>query len=338
MQKQGNDLIYIGKYIVQGILGQGGEGRVYLARDCELNRLVAMKRFTGEEDVALGEAGKEVAEQIKKEASFLQSLSHPMLPTVYDLLWDGTWYLVMEYIQGRNLHDYIKTNGMAREEQARIWAGQLLDILQYLHTRKPPVIYQDLKPENIMVCPDGNLKLVDFGAAYCRNYSTDMTGRRAVSAGYAAPEQLPGEGRGITTDERSDIYAFGRVMYYVLTGADPAYPPYAELPIASYAPEIGVNWERVLRKCMEEIPMKRYQVVEEIWDDLSESRVRNRNRDRVGAGERVKKRDRVRTEERVKKRDRDKVIGVRGKKGRFIRKIEKRVYLTEKKSSGLMVL
>lgn len=290
-----NDIVHIGKYTVVKPLGQGGEGCVYLARDSELNRLAAIKR--------VWDNHKETEERIKREAAFLQTLRHPMLPVVYDLLWDETWYLVMEYIQGTSLHNYINKNGMVQEEQGRIWAGQLLDVLHYFHTRKPPVIYQDLKPENIMVCPEGNLKLVDFGAAYYRHYGIHITEPRAASPGYAAPEQLPGKGRGSGVDERSDIYAFGKVMYYVLTGADPAYPPYTELPLASYAPAIGENWERVIQKCMQDNPAKRYQAAEEIWDDISRDR-----------------------------------IGTRRNKSRFIRKIEKRVYITEKKSSGLMAL
>lgn len=295
-----NRQAYIGKYRIIKVLGQGGEGRVYLAQDDRLNRLVAIKR--------VWEGSGAAEKQIKKEAAFLQELQHPMLPVVYDLLWDRSWYLVMEYVQGVSLHKYIEKNGMVSEEQGQIWAEQLLTILHYLHTRKPPVIYQDLKPENIMVCPDGSLRLVDFGAACYHNYSGNGERRGAVSAGYAAPEQMPREGRGVTSDERSDIYAFGKVMYYVLTGADPAYPPYAELPIASYAPAVRGSLERVFRKCMQHDPAKRYQVVEEIRDDLHNGRGGRRR------------------------------AGGRKRKKEFIRKIEKRVFLTEKKSVGLMAL
>lgn len=299
MKEQGKDLIQIGKYTVLRLLGQGGEGCVYLVQDERLERMAAIKR--------VWEGMEEAGEAIKKEAAFLQQLRHPMLPIVYDLLWDGAWYLVMEYIQGMSLHNYIRKNGRAEEEQAQRWADQLLDILQYLHTRKPPVIYQDLKPENIIVCPDGNLRLVDFGAAYFRNYTGSMEERRAVSIGYAAPEQRPQAGKDMVPDERSDIYAFGQVMYYVLTGADPAYPPYTELPIASYAPEIRGNWEKVLRKCVQDNPQKRYQVAEEIEKELKEYRNHS-----------------YRNDPRYRKR--------------FVRHIEKRVLLTEKKSTGLMAL
>ena len=261
--KESEQRAYIGKYKLIKALGRGGEGCVYLAEDSVLHRLVAMKRVWN--------GSREAEEQLKKEAEFLQKLQHPMLPVVYDLLWDEAWYLVMEYIEGMSLHNYIKHAGMVSEERAGKWGEQLLSILQYLHTRKPPVIYQDLKPDNIMVCPNGNLRMVDFGAAYHRNYSGNKERRDAVSMGYAAPEQMKREGYTAYADERSDIYAFGKVMYYMLTGADPAHPPYTELPITSYVPAVSGKMERVLRKCIEEEPAKRYQVVEDIRRDLSEN-------------------------------------------------------------------
>jgi serine/threonine-protein kinase len=286
---------YVGKYKVITTLGQGGEGCVYLAQDEGLNRMAALKR--------VWENSQATEEQLRREASFLQALRHPMLPVVYDLLWEDAWYLVMEYIEGVSLHDYIEKKGMTGEMQARRWAGQLLSFLQYLHTRKTPVIYQDLKPENIIVCPDGNLRMVDFGAACYRNYSGSRNIRLAASAGYAAPELFRRDGRGGVPDERSDIFAFGRVLYYMLTGANPAYPPFASLPVTSYAPEVSHSLEQIVSKCMQEDPVKRYQVVEDIQTALARKR-----------GKRVF-----------------------GHRKQFIRKVEKRVALTEKKSVGLAV-
>lgn len=285
-------MMNIGKYKLIKALGRGGEGCVYLAEDSVLHRLVAMKRVWN--------GSREAEEKLKKEAEFLQRLQHPMLPVVYDLLWDEAWYLVMEYIEGISLHNDIKRSGMVSEKQAGKWAEQLLSILQYLHTRKPPVIYQDLKPDNIIVCPNGNLRMVDFGAAYYRNYSGNGERRDAFSVGYAAPEQMKREGYTAYADERSDIYAFGKIMYYILTGADPAYPPYTELPIASYASAVSGQMEKVVRKCMEEDPAKRYQVVEDIWRDL------------IGNDRGWWRRSTYRNQ--------------------FIRKVEKRVFLTEKKN------
>ena len=286
----------IGKYTVIRELGQGGEGCVYLARDEDLQRLVAIKKMNRKEQD--GEEEK----QLMKEADFLQQLRHPMLPVVYDLLWEDAWYLVMEYIQGTTMHDYIEQNGYVQEEQACAWAEQLLDILEYLHTRKTPVIYRDLKPDNIMVCPDGRLKLVDFGAAYRRSFGGVQEHGMAATIGYAAPEQIIGGRdseydaqierqpwfarkvvskrgceRAIQTayaDERSDIYAFGKVLYYIVTGADPAKPPYTSLSVRDYQPLLSDRLERLIRKCIKADPSERYQVVSEIRRDLNRCRGR----------------------------------------------------------------
>ena len=296
----------IGKYAVIRALGQGGEGCVYLARDEDLQRLVAIKRMNR------AEPDGEEEKRLIKEADFLQQLRHPMLPVVYDLLWEDAWYLVMEYIQGTNLHDYIERNGAVREEQACVWAGQLLDILMYLHTRKTPVIYRDLKPDNIIVCPDGRVKLVDFGAAFRRNFGGERERGMAATPGFSAPEQfghrgiiehgrrvgeteVRHEGRRPYADERSDIYAFGKVMYYIVTGADPAKPPYASLPIRDYQPLLSDRLERLIRKCIKDNPSERYQVVSEVRREL----------DRCG-----------KRKQRLRRRS-------------FIKVIEKQVWLTE---------
>ena len=285
---------FIGKYTIIRKLGQGGEGCVYLARDEDLQRLVAIKKMNRKEQD--GEEEK----QLMKEADFLQQLRHPMLPIIYDLLWEDAWYLVMEYIQGTTMHDYIEQNGYVQEEQACAWAEQLLDILEYLHTRKTPVIYRDLKPDNIMVCPDGRLKLVDFGAAYRRSFGGVQDYGMAATLGYAAPEQIIGGRdseydaqierqpwfarkvvskrgceRAIQTayaDERSDIYAFGKVLYYIVTGADPAKPPYTSLSVRDYQPLLSDRLERFIRKCIKDNPSERYQVASEARRDLGRCR------------------------------------------------------------------
>ena len=273
----------IGKYTVIRELGQGGEGCVCLARDEDLQRLVAIKKVNRKEKGGMEE------KQLMKEADFLQQLRHPMLPIIYDLLWEDAWYLVMEYIQGTTLHDYIERNGYVQEEQACAWAEQLLDILEYLHTRKTPVIYRDLKPDNIMVCPDGRLKLVDFGAAYKRSFGGVQERGMAATIGYAAPEQLGYQrlrnhdgqaeesetgcvGQRAYADERSDIYAFGKVLYYIATGADPAKPPYTSLSIRDYQPLLSGRLERFIRKCIQDNPSERYQVVSDARRDLDRCR------------------------------------------------------------------
>ena len=388
-----SDKSSIGRYTVLKLLGGGGEGNVYLARDEELQRMVAIKRMRtdteeqrideeqrdeeqrneeqrGEEQRGEGQGDegqrgerqggegqrserqrkeeeqrreeererkeqrkeqrkeeqekeeeqrkeekqqKEEERKILQEADFLRQFRHPMLPVVYDLVWDDAWYLVMEYIQGITLREYVGRSGYVQEEQACRWTEQLLDILGYLHTRKPPVIYRDLKPDNIMVCPDGHLRLIDFGAADQRDFGTHERGIMAATAGFSAPEQFGKMGdshiSGLTgrteqgymkqriyADERSDIYAVGMVLYYMVTAADPGKPPYAGLSIRDYQPLLSDRLERIIRKCTKEEPAGRYQVVEEVRRDLDRCRGRMRYLRRRA----------------------------------FIRGIEKRVWLTEK--------
>ncbi len=273
----------IGKYRILGPLGQGGEGVVYLAEDTDLDRRVALKRLRKE-----GDAG----EEIRREAAFLRDLRHPMLPVVYELLCgelcaddsplqEGGWYLVMEYLEGTSLHNYIEKRGSVREEQACLWGEMLLDVLIYLHSRETPVIYRDLKPANIIVCWDGSLRLVDFGAAFFRSYGEESGERMAWTAGYGAPEQLGLKGCQPLADERSDIYAFGRVLYYMVTGADPGKPPYGRLAPSLYDPLLSPGFERLIEHCTMEDPEERYQVAAEALHDL-----RERGRWKRGTGNR----------------------------------------------------
>lgn len=257
----------LGKYEIIRMLGQGGEGCVYLAKDESLSRLVAVKRLWDE-------TGKEGGE-IGREAAFLRDLRHPMLPVVYELFYEEGWYLAMEYMEGISLHKYVKINGPAKEKQARLWAASLLNVLNYLHTRETPVIYRDLKPDNIVVCRDGSLRLVDFGAAGLRSFGEGGAGRMAYTAGYAAPEQRGIGGKKAWADERSDIYAFGSTLCYMLTGADPGTAPCTAHPVSACNPLLSAELEQIVCRCMEEDPAARYQVVAEVARDL-EKRGRRR--------------------------------------------------------------
>jgi len=285
------EAIRLGKYRMIKALGQGGEGCVWLAEDESLSRMAAVKRLWDEDE-----------ERIRDEAAFLRDLRHPMLPVVYELFHEEGWYLVMEYVDGISLHKYIESKGRLEEEQACLWAAAILDVLSYFHTRIPPVIYRDLKPGNIMVCRDGSLKLVDFGAAVFRSFGERQDGRMAFTAGYAAPEQQEAAGGCACADERSDIYAFGKLLYYMVTGADPGVPPYTALPASLYNPLLSEGLERVICRCISEEPEARYQVAGEALADLMGRSLRKGGRRRG-----------------------------------FVRHVEKQVYLTEKEGTGIIV-
>lgn len=288
----------VGKYEIIKPLGAGKEGCVYLVRDSTLSRLAALKQIGEEAGAAQAQP---VGGEVIPEAAFLRDLRHSMLPVVYDLLYEDGWYLVMEYIEGISLHNYIEKKGPVGEAQGIVWAEELLSILEYLHNRKPPVIYRDLKPENMIVCPDRHLRLVDLGAACLKSYGQGADKRMALTPGYGAPEQQAGARQPVYADERSDIYAFGRILHYMLTGADPTKPPYGELPASAYNPLLGDDIDRVIQKCTRKEPGERYQVVEEIRRDLS-------GRGRYQRGCRQKS---------------------------FLRHMEKRIWLTQKKTAGL---
>lgn len=285
----------LGKYRIIKPLGQGGEGGVYLAEDERLGRYVAVKRLwekerqrgeqgkeSGERDRERGErdgeSGEPGGERIKAEAAFLRDLRHPMLPVVYELLYEYGWFLVMEYIEGISLHNYIEKQGSVGEAQARLWAAALLDVLDYLHDRETPVIYRDLKPDNIMVCRDGSLKLVDFGAAALRRFGEAGVGRMAYSDGFAAPEQRGEDGLGIRADERSDLYAFGRTLYYMVTGAVPSDSPDNFFPASCYNPLLSEELEEIIDRCTREEPDLRYQVAGEVMRDLCRKGGRRKSR------------------------------------------------------------
>lgn len=296
--------ILLGKYELCKILGEGGSSIVYLAWDRHTERYVAVK-----EEKEIGEVREDSI--LKKEMEILKSLKHPMLPTIYDYFREDKQYLVMEYLQGESLHNYIEREGVIPEKEACEWAVQLLGLLSYLHTRNPPVIYRDLKPENIIVCPDGNLRLVDFGAALPMLYHRPGQESLAGTIGYAAPEQFSQEGRTDTNaDERSDIYTFGATLYHMLTGYNPSLPPCGIRPVRCMNPALTPGIELIVGKCTQPEPYKRYQSIEEVRRDLQ-------NKDSLAKGRHL--------------------IRGRRKERYVIRKMEYRIRLTEKKTIGLFV-
>lgn len=314
--------VLMGKYELKSRIGTGGSSIVYLAWDRHLERDVAVKE---EKDA---EKAKDNS-ILKKEMEMLKALNHPMLPAVYDYFQETKRYLVMEYIGGESLHNYIEREGRIPEEQACKWALQLSELFSYLHGQKPPVIYRDLKPDNIIVCPDGNLRVVDFGTALHRSYHKRNAENLAGTAGYAAPEQLYRKAGGnkcgrrrsderedafeAGADERSDIYTLGATLYHMLTGHDPARPPYGIRPVRCMNPELTANIERIVEKCTEEEAERRYQTVEELKTDL-EKRKLSGGRFFCGS------------------------IGRKRRNQYPLRKLEKRIWLTEKRTTGLFTV
>ena len=206
-------------------IGTGGFGAVYQAEDMQLGkRLLAVKEMSPQHNLSAQENADGV-EAFKKEALLLADLMHPSLPRIYDHFSENNrWYLVMDYIEGETLEAYLskQTGGYLPLAQSLDIALQLCDVLGYLHTRQPPIIFRDLKPLNIMRTHSGHLYLIDFGIA--RHFTPGQTKDTIAfgSPGYAAPEQY---GKTQTTP-RSDIYSLGATLYQMLTGSDPSLTPF----------------------------------------------------------------------------------------------------------------
>ncbi|MFP3854157.1 MAG: protein kinase domain-containing protein, partial [Anaerolineales bacterium] len=197
------------RYRIDGRLGKGGMGAVYLAYDQTLNIKVALK-----ENLNLN---PESERQFKREASLLAGLRHPNLPRVTDhFILEGRQYLVMDFIEGEDLHHRTKRQPPSVDDVIG-WVSEVADALSYLHSRQPPVIHRDIKPANIKLTPDGNVVLVDFGLAKIFDHQQTSTGARGLTPGYSPPEQY-GSGR---TDARSDQYALAATTYALMTGKAP---------------------------------------------------------------------------------------------------------------------
>jgi ABC-type Fe3+ transport system substrate-binding protein len=249
------------------LVGKGGFGAVYQANDTRLSsRVVAIKEMS---DRHLSAAEKAQALQdFRNEADLLVPLQHLNLPNVSDFFEEaGKAYLVMEYIQGKTLEKEAEDAGGSLDE-ARVmgWALQLCDVLSYLHTRPPPIIFRDLKPTNIMVTPDDEIKLIDFGIARTFKATASKDTMSLGSQGYSPLEQY---GRG-QSDARSDIYALGATLYNLLTDKVPADAPTRRINPSAFQPPRQLNprltaaTEHIILKAMAEEPKDRYQSAQEM--------------------------------------------------------------------------
>lgn len=250
--------ILIQKYELIRLLGKGGSGNVFLALDRHLGRLVAVKEI--HESVSMN------------EMKLLKELEHKGLPMIFDYFVEqGSTFLVMEYIEGMTLRQFLLKHKKAEETQAVKWMLELCHIFEYLHDRHPAVIYRDLKPENIMIKQDGTLKLIDLGGAVqfaCGRKIPDLC---AGTVGYSPKEQWQST-RG---DVSWDIYAMGMVFYEMLTGDNPGKPPYGRRKIAEYDKSIGKTLEKIINCCTNERKSCHYQSVLQLEKALLGYRKRN---------------------------------------------------------------
>ncbi len=266
-----------GRYRVARLVGKGGFGAVYEAVDerFQARRVVAIKEMS---DAHLNLTEKAQAIQdFRHEADLLVQLHHPNLPNVSDFFEEaGKAYLVMEFVEGKTLEkEQEDAGGPLDEPRVMAWALQLCEVLGYLHTRVPPIIFRDLKPSNVMVTPDDAIKLIDFGIARVFKSAASKDTTSLGSRGYAPLEQY---GRG-QSDARSDIYALGATLYDLLTKTTPADAATRRVnPLAFKAPRqlnprLSQATERVILKAMAEDPKDRYQSAAEMYQAIASSGV-----------------------------------------------------------------
>ena len=247
-----------GKYKILNKVGQGGMSVVYLAMNEKANKQWAVKEVRKDGVLDF----ESVKQGLVAETDILKKLSHPNLPSIVDVIdTEDSFIIIMDYIQGNSLNKALEEYGAQPQENVIEWAKQLCDVLGYLHSRIPPIIYRDMKPANIMLKPDGNVTLIDFGTAreFKEKNLADTTCLGTV--GYAAPEQFGGMGQ---TDARTDIYCLGATLYHLVTGMNPCEPPYEIKPIREINPALSSGLERIILKCTQRDPNDRYQSAAEL--------------------------------------------------------------------------
>jgi len=238
------------RYKIERVLGIGGMGAVYLARDTrfKVTKYVAVKEIVAQvHDDAMRET---LVLNFEREANLLATLNHAAIPKIHDYFTIGRrWYLVMQYIQGQNLESILDaTENLLPVQQTVIWAIELCDVLYYLHSHKPePIVFRDMKPANIMVTPENRVVLVDFGIA--KEFELGEKGTMIGTEGYSPPEQYRGE-----ASPQVDIYALGATLHHILTGIDPrdeAPFTFSERPIKQLNPDVPVELENIVDSALQ---------------------------------------------------------------------------------------
>lgn len=249
-----------GRYRLLSVVGRGGMSTVWLAMDETLGKQWAVKEIRLSDDPAAREM---VVESLVSEANLIKRLDHAAIPRIVDLVDEGgVLYVVMDYVEGRTLESLLAEEGPQDEDDVADWAIQLCDVLDYLHQRNPPIVYCDMKPSNVMLRPDGTMRLIDFGIAREEHaaHRAERGGRHLGTRGYASPEQY----RGGDIDRRTDIYGLGATMYALLTGTRPSEEAERNAALRQLRPELSAGMESLVSKAMEPNPDERFQSAAEM--------------------------------------------------------------------------
>lgn len=248
--KLNTDTLLEGRYLIIKTLGQGGMGAVYLALDQRLNNSAVAIKEMSTSTVKAGNLQNAIS-AFKQEASMLIKLRHPALPRIMDFFPVGAdrWYLVMDFIEGVSLQQVVEQTGPIPENEVLQWAKQIGEILSYLHEQNPPIIFRDLKPSNIMLTPNGAIKLIDFGIARHFNQAGSVDTTQYGSHGFSPPEQY-GTGQ---TDPRADIYSLGATLHCLLSGRDPKNNVFNFTPLRQIA-TVSAQTETAVMRALEMNP------------------------------------------------------------------------------------
>jgi eukaryotic-like serine/threonine-protein kinase len=274
MQRLERDTVIDGRYRVLKRLGSGGMADVYCAEDSQLGRRVALKvlhrRFAEDQ---------QFVERFRREASSAAGLQHPNIVGIFDRgEWDGTYYIAMEYVEGRTLKDIVREKGPAPPEAAVDIVLQILRAARFAHKRG--VVHRDIKPHNVLIDQDGRVRVTDFGIARAGTSDMTETGSIMGTAQYLSPEQAQGR----PVDARSDLYSIGVVLYELLTGRVPfdaespvtiALKQVNELPVPPHelVPAIPATLEAIVLRALEKDPARRFADADEFIEALEAGRM-----------------------------------------------------------------
>jgi serine/threonine protein kinase len=261
--------IVLDRYRIEDLLPQGGMGAVYRAWDLRLSVLCALKEMIPHP--AMDEkAVTQMREQFLQEAQVLAKLQHPHMPRVTDHFeWEGNAYLVMDYAAGQRLDEIIEGNGTIPADIMLNWARELFDALNYCHEQG--IVHRDVKPQNVIITPEGNVMLVDFGLAKLIDLEGQHT--RTVMRGLGTPEYAPPEQYDAapgSTDERSDIYGLGATLYHALAGTPPPTAtqrivnPGLLKPVRHYSSQVPAHIDDAIIKSLALQPDQRFRTVSEM--------------------------------------------------------------------------
>jgi eukaryotic-like serine/threonine-protein kinase len=258
----------VNRYLIQDVIGVGGMGSVYRARDLHFPnvvKLVAVKEMINQAPDPL--VRQTIVQNFEREANILATLSHPSIPRIYDYFTlDNRSYLVLEFINGRDLEAVLaEADAFLPEEQILTWGIELCDVLFFLHNHKPdPIIFRDMKPSNVMINQYNHIMLVDFGIA--KTFQSGQKGTMIGTEGYSPPEQYRGE-----ATVRADIYALGATIHHLLTRRDPRLEApfsFAERPIRKINPNVSMELETIINTALQYNPEDRYGAIDEFRDAL----------------------------------------------------------------------